>query len=318
MNKIKPGHYTQNSYLISDWTDKNKYFVHYSMLKLYVRHGMIVDKIHELISFKQRKWLQKYVSSNTTFTYFEKEFYKLLNFAFFGKMLENMRDRFKIEFDKNSENDKIIKQQSKWTFHGIHKTYTNYDSYIFKQNDVFLDKPIYVGFAILNLSRLHMCESYYDKLLPCFGEKNIHCQNLVIVTKETPFIIKTNESIKIMRIDILINKENWYIDDNVLTRWGNEEFGVCISIQVRTSEGWKNFKEIVRHKTEKDICRIGTKHGIVDVTENHSLLDKNREISNPCDLMIGDEGLYNYIEVGDPQMIFGETINKFYNMEHLI
>ena len=36
------------------------YLVHYRMLKFYIRHGMIVDKVHEIISFKQSKWLEKY------------------------------------------------------------------------------------------------------------------------------------------------------------------------------------------------------------------------------------------------------------------
>ena len=35
------------------------------MLKLYVRHGMVVDKIHEIYSFKQKKWLEKYINCNT-------------------------------------------------------------------------------------------------------------------------------------------------------------------------------------------------------------------------------------------------------------
>ena len=33
-------------------------------------------------------------------------------------------------------------------FNVIHKSYTNYSSYTFKQNEVVMDKPIYVGFAI--------------------------------------------------------------------------------------------------------------------------------------------------------------------------
>ena len=42
-----------------DWTDKKNYLVHYKMLKFYVRHGMMVDRIHEIISFKQSKCLEK-------------------------------------------------------------------------------------------------------------------------------------------------------------------------------------------------------------------------------------------------------------------
>ena len=36
-----------------------------------------------------------------------------------------------------------MKQKSKLTFNGIHKLYENCDSYVFKQNDVFSDQPIY-------------------------------------------------------------------------------------------------------------------------------------------------------------------------------
>ena len=44
-----------------------------------------------------------------------------------------------------------------------------YDSYIFKQNEVLMDKPIYLGFSVLELSKLLMYETYYDKLQPYFG-----------------------------------------------------------------------------------------------------------------------------------------------------
>ena len=64
---------------------------------------MIVDKIHEIISFKQSKWLEKNISSNTqkrnkAKNDFEKDFYKLLNNAFYGKIMENVRNRLRLEF----------------------------------------------------------------------------------------------------------------------------------------------------------------------------------------------------------------------------
>ena len=37
-----------------------------------------------------------------------------------------------------------------------------------------MDKPLYLGFAVLELSKLHMYETYYDILQPSFGEKNLH------------------------------------------------------------------------------------------------------------------------------------------------
>ena len=63
MNKIKPTNYISHKKLICDWTDKKNYLIHYRMLKFYVRHGMVVEKIHEIISFKQSKWLEKYTKN---------------------------------------------------------------------------------------------------------------------------------------------------------------------------------------------------------------------------------------------------------------
>ena len=163
MKTIEPDTYIQTKKLICDWSDKKNYLVHYRMLKFYVRHGMIVEKVHNVISFKQSRWLEKYISFNTqkrnkAKNDFEKDFYKLLNNAFYGKTMENVRNRIKVEFIKKDDTDKIIKQQCKLTFNGIHKSYENYDSYTFKQNEVLMDKPIYLGFSVLELSKLLMYE----------------------------------------------------------------------------------------------------------------------------------------------------------------
>ena len=138
MKSIKPENYTKSKKLICDWTDKKKYLIHYRMLKFYVRHGMIVEKIHEILSFKQSKWLEKYISFNTqkrnrAKNDFEKDFFKLLVNAAFGKFLENVRNRLGLELIKKGDIKKIIKQQSKLTFNGIQKSYENYDSYTFKK-----------------------------------------------------------------------------------------------------------------------------------------------------------------------------------------
>ena len=178
MKEIKPDTYIQTSKLICDWSDKKNYLIHYRMLKFYVRHGMIVDKVHEIISFKQSRWLERYINFNTqkriqAVNDFEKDFYKLLNNAFYGKTMENVRNRLKIKFVKKDDYSEKIKQQSKLTFNGIHKSYENCDSYTHKQNEVLMDKPIYLGFTVLELSKLHMYETYYDKLQLYFGQENI-------------------------------------------------------------------------------------------------------------------------------------------------
>ena len=104
---------------------------------------------------------------------FEKDFFKLLVKAAFGKFLENVRNRLIREFIKKHNYKKIIKRQSKLTFNGIHKSYGNCDIYTFQKNELVMDKAVYVGFAILELSKLHMYETYYDTLQPYSGQENI-------------------------------------------------------------------------------------------------------------------------------------------------
>ena len=97
MKKIKPYNYTKANKIICDWTDKNIYLNQYWILNFYVRHGMIVDKVHEIISFKQSKWLENFISFNTqkknkAKNDFEKDFYKILKNTFFGKTREIVQD----------------------------------------------------------------------------------------------------------------------------------------------------------------------------------------------------------------------------------
>ena len=117
-----------------------------------------------------------------------------MNNAFYGKTMENVRNRIKVEFIKKDEDEKIVKQQSKLTFNGIHKSYENYDSFTFKQNEVLMDKPIYLGFTVLELSKLLMYESYYDTLQPYFGQENLQLH--YIDTDSFVLSIKTKDIIE--------------------------------------------------------------------------------------------------------------------------
>ena len=167
MKKSIPDTYTQIKKLICDWSDKKNCLIHYRMLKFYVRDGMEVVKVHTVISFKQSKWLEKYLSFNTPKRIkakidFEKGFYNLLTNSFYGKTMLFYIFISIIFSDKFYSNPITNIFQSKLTFNGIHKSYENYDSYTFKQNEVLMDKPIYLGFSVVELSKLLMYETYYD------------------------------------------------------------------------------------------------------------------------------------------------------------
>ena len=65
----------------------------------------------------------------------------------------------RVEFIKKDDTDKIIKQQSKLTFDGTHKSFESYKSYTFKQKEVLMEKQFYLGFSVLELSKLLMYET---------------------------------------------------------------------------------------------------------------------------------------------------------------
>ena len=82
--------------------------------------------------------------------------------------MDNVRNCLGLKFFEKDDHKEIIKYQSKLTFNGNHMSYENCDSYVFRKNKVLMDKPIYLEFAVLELSKLHMFETYYDRLQPFF------------------------------------------------------------------------------------------------------------------------------------------------------
>ena len=135
---------------------------------------MKVTKITAIYRFKQSLWLEKYNNHNTqkrtkAKTNFEKDLYKLMNNAFFGKTMENVRERVNIQKLPHTNIDQIIKRQSKLSFKGIVNHYSEFSVYKYDNEKTVFDKPIYLGFSVLELSKLLMYEFYYHKLQPYYN-----------------------------------------------------------------------------------------------------------------------------------------------------
>ncbi|GFR18932.1 uncharacterized protein TNCT_24541 [Trichonephila clavata] len=92
----------QNRKLTPCFYTKYNYVVHYLNLKFYLEKGLVLQKIHNVLRFRQEPWLKPYVSFNnnkrqSTKHAFEKDLFKLMNNAWFGKSLQNPRKRLQIE-----------------------------------------------------------------------------------------------------------------------------------------------------------------------------------------------------------------------------
>ena len=94
--------------------DKERYVVHYTTLKPYLKLGLKLEKIRKVLEFNQTDCLKKYVGFNTNLRArakndFEKDFIKLMNKAVFGKSTENIRNRVDIKLCSNEKKvEKLI------------------------------------------------------------------------------------------------------------------------------------------------------------------------------------------------------------------
>ena len=173
--KKTPG--SSSEKLLCTLEDKKNYTLHYRTLQFCLQQGLILEKVHRVVSFHQSAFLKDYINMNTEFRQkstndFERSMYKLMNNACFGKFIENQRNR--VAFDlccKQERVDKLIRSPFfkesvifKETLVGIHR----------HKREQRLDRPIYVGSTILELARLHMYKFFYEVLPIVFPDVEYH------------------------------------------------------------------------------------------------------------------------------------------------
>ena len=158
--------------LVPNLRDKQKYVTYYENLKFYLEMGLKLGKIHRILSFDQAQWMRPFIDFNTTkrqasTTKVDQDLYKLVTNSNFGKTLERTRLRKHVQLVCNPF--KIKKLTSKPQLEEFRIINDNTALIDRVRTKVTLDKPIYCGFVILEISKLLMFEFHYRVMKMKYG-----------------------------------------------------------------------------------------------------------------------------------------------------
>ena len=154
------------------------YVDHISSLKQALNHGLILKKVHRVIKFSQSAWLKENIDMNTEYRMnakndFEKDFFKLMIRAVFGKTMENERRHRDIKLVTNdTKRNKLVSEPN---YHTTKWFSENLLAIEMKKTVIKANKAIYLGLAILSLSKTRMYEYWYDDMKPKYGDNIKSC-----------------------------------------------------------------------------------------------------------------------------------------------
>lgn len=162
--------------LLTTLEDKSKYVAHFATIKQAIEMGLIVTRVYRVLEFSQSYWLQPYINNNTvrraaSNTSFGKEFYKLLNNSIFGKTLENKRKHKDIRLVSSPE--KLSKLTQKANFKSCLIINENLVAVSMKKTKIVMNRPLYVGMCILDISKTVMYDFHYNKMVKYYGRERI-------------------------------------------------------------------------------------------------------------------------------------------------
>ena len=151
--------------LIPNLYEKKQYVIHIAPLNQVLKHGLVLDKVRQMIEFDQSAWLAPYIEFNIHLrtrakNNFEKDFFKLMNNSVFGKTMENIKKHKDFSLVTNEE--AYLKRVMKPNFKSgiiVSKSLMGCEM---GRIQVVMNKPVYLVQAILNLSKIVMYEFHYD------------------------------------------------------------------------------------------------------------------------------------------------------------
>ena len=159
-------------------------------------------KVHRIIEFNQEAWLKPYIDMNTKLRKiakndFEKDFFKLMSNAVFGKTMENVRKHRDIKLvTTDKKRSKLVAEPNYQTINYISE---NLSIIELRRTKIKINKPIYLGLLILEISKILMYEFWYDYMKPKYGD---HIKLCYIDTDSFIMNIKTEHFCKDIANDV--------------------------------------------------------------------------------------------------------------------
>ena len=190
--------------------DKDKYVMHINSLKQALNHGLRLINVHRVIQFNHDAQLESYIDINTELRKkakndFEKDFFKLMNNSVFGKTMENVRKHRDIKLVTTEK--RRLKLVSKPHYHTTKHFSENLIAIEMKKTKIKMNKPIYLGASILDISKTLMYKFWYDYLKLKYNDKVKLCY---MDTDSFIIIIKTEDFYE----DIANDVERWFDTSN--------------------------------------------------------------------------------------------------------
>ena len=211
--------------LVPNLHDKKKYVIHVKALKQALVHGLVLEKIHRVKQFKQSAWMKEYIDFNTRLRTvakndFEKDFYKLMNNSVFGKTMENIRKHRDIKLVNNIVD--YLKQVMKPNFKSGNLLGTALMSCEMGKVKVKMNKPVYLGRAILDLSKTIMYEFHNVYMKKKYKDSDLKL--LYMDTDSLVYEIRTEDFYKDISEDVEARFDtSGYVPDRPLPTGKNEK-----------------------------------------------------------------------------------------------
>ena len=138
---------------------------------------MRLTVVHRALRFDQRPWMEPYIRMNTELrkkavSGFEKDLYKLMNNSVFGKTMENLRKRIDVKLVRSHEEDKLRRLIASPAFARANIFDDDLVSIQVHKSRLVLNRPVFVGMSILDLSKHLMYDFYYNQLRGQYGDRS--------------------------------------------------------------------------------------------------------------------------------------------------